>query len=204
VLAWAVTGYVLRWDQAGFWANKVEVGIAAATPVLGEAIKKLALGGNDYGNLTLTRFYALHVLILPALIGAVVVVHVKLARKLGPTPLGDRAQALSPRWPDQALRDVIAMAMVFAILLAYVVSTHGADLAAPADPSAPFDARPLWYFRWLFELRDLAGSAEKLAALAAPAVVGGALVALPLLDRGPSRDPRRRKLCLGGSPGCWR
>jgi ubiquinol-cytochrome c reductase cytochrome b subunit len=201
MLAWAVTGYVLRWDQAGFWANKVEVGIAAATPVLGEAIKKLALGGNDYGNLTLTRFYALHVLILPALIGAVVVVHVKLARKLGPTPLGDRARAQAPRWPDQALRNVIAIAIVFAILLAYVVSMHGADLAAPADPSAAFDARPLWYFRWLFELRELAGSAEKLVAMATPAVVGGALVALPLLDRGPSRDPRRRKLYLGGLAG---
>jgi ubiquinol-cytochrome c reductase cytochrome b subunit len=201
VLAWAVTGYVLRWDQAGFWANKVEVGIAAATPVLGDVIKKLALGGNDYGNLTLTRFYALHVLILPALIGAVVVVHVKLARKLGPTPRSDRAQALSPRWPDQALRNVIAIAIVFTILLAYVVSMHGADLAAPADPSAAFDARPLWYFRWLFELRELAGSAEKLVAMATPAVVGGALVALPLLDRGPSRDPRRRKLWLGGLAG---
>ena len=201
MLAWAVTGYVLRWDQAGFWANKVEVGIAAATPVLGEAIKKLALGGNDYGNLTLTRFYALHVMILPALVGAVVVLHVRLARKLGPTPLGDRQHALSPRWPDQTLRDVIAIAMVFAILLAYVVSMHGADLAAPADPSAPFDARPLWYFRWLFELRELAGSAEKLVAMATPAVVGGALVALPLLDRGPRRDPRRRKLYLGGLAG---
>lgn len=201
MLAWAVTGYVLRWDQAGFWANKVEVGIAAASPVIGEAIKKLALGGNDYGNLTLTRFYALHVLILPAVIGAVVVLHVKLARKLGPTPLGDRAQVMQPRWPDQTLRNVIAIAMVFAILLAYVVSMHGADLAAPADPSAAYDARPLWYFRWLFELRELAGSAEKLVAMATPAVVGGALVALPLLDRGPSRDPRRRKLFLGGLAG---
>ena len=201
MLAWAVTGYVLRWDQAGFWANKVEVGIAAATPVLGEAIKKLALGGNDYGNLTLTRFYTLHVMILPVLIGVVVAAHVWMARKLGPTPLGDRVAAPGPRWPDQTLRNVIAMAIVFIVLLAYVVNMHGADLAAPADPSAAYDARPLWYFRWLFELRELAGSAEKLVAMATPAVVGGALVALPLVDRGPSRDPRRRKLVLGGLAG---
>jgi ubiquinol-cytochrome c reductase cytochrome b subunit len=201
MLAWAVTGFVLRWDQAGFWANKVEVGIAAATPVLGEAIKKLALGGNDYGNLTLTRFYTLHVMLLPALIGAVVVIHVWLARKLGPTPLGDREPAMQPRWPDQTLRNAIAMAIVFIILLAYVVSQHGADLAAPADPSAAYDARPLWYFRWLFELRELAGSAEKLVAMATPAVVGGALVALPLVDKGPSREPRKRVLYLGGLAG---
>ena len=47
ILAWAVTGYVLRWDQAGYWANKVEVGIAAATPVVGGAIKRLAITGRS-------------------------------------------------------------------------------------------------------------------------------------------------------------
>jgi ubiquinol-cytochrome c reductase cytochrome b subunit len=200
-LAWAVTGFVLRWDQAGFWANKVEVGIAAATPVLGDAIKKLALGGNDYGNLTLTRFYTLHVMILPAVVGGVIAGHVVLARKLGATPLGDAERASQPRWPDQTLRNTIAIAMVFAILLAYVINAHGADLAAPADPSAAYDARPLWYFRWLFELRELSGRAEKLVAMATPAVVGGALVMLPLVDRGPAREPRRRLLYLGGLGG---
>jgi ubiquinol-cytochrome c reductase cytochrome b subunit len=200
-LAWAVTGYVLRWDQAGFWANKVEVGIAAATPVLGGVIKKLALGGNDYGNLTLTRFYALHVMILPAIVAAVTCGHVMLARKLGATPFGERAQEPGPRWPDQTLRNVIAIAIVFTILLAYVIASHGVGLAAPADPSQAYDARPLWYFRWLFELRELAGRAEKIVALATPAIVGGALVALPLADRAATRDPKRRLPYLGGLAG---
>ena len=47
VLAFAITGYVLRWDQSGYWANQVEVGIAAGSPGIGPFIKKLALGGND-------------------------------------------------------------------------------------------------------------------------------------------------------------
>ena len=199
ILGWAVTGYVLRWDQAGYWANQVEVGIAAATPVLGGAIKRLALGGNDYGNLTLTRFYMLHVALLPALVTGVVIVHVVLARRHGITPV--RARTSTPWWPNQVLLDVTAMAIVFAVLLAFVVSQQGAGLAAPADPSQAYDARPLWYFRWLFALRELAGSFEKLAALAAPAVVAGALVALPLVDRGPSRNPRRRLLYLGALAG---
>jgi ubiquinol-cytochrome c reductase cytochrome b subunit len=201
MLAWAVTGYVLRWDQAGFWANKVEVGIAAATPVLGGVIRKLALGGNDYGNLTLTRFYALHVVILPAVVAGVTCGHVMLARKLGPTPFGERDQVRKPRWPDQTLRNVIAIAFVFTIVLAYVIVSHGVGLAAPADPSQAYDARPLWYFRWLFELRDLAGRAEKIVALATPAIVGGALVALPLVDRAATRDPKRRLPYLGGLAG---
>jgi ubiquinol-cytochrome c reductase cytochrome b subunit len=201
MLAWAVTGFVLRWDQAGFWANKVEVGIAAATPVLGDAIKKLALGGNDYGNLTLTRFYALHVMVLPIITGGAIAAHIWLARKLGPTPLGDKPAPSVPRWPEQTLRNTIAIAVVFAILLAYVVSVHGVDLTVPADPSQAFDARPLWYFRALFELRQLAGSAEKAAAMIAPAIIIGALVALPLVDSGPSRAPGRRLVFLGGLAG---
>ena len=52
---------MLRWDQAGYWANQVEVGIAAGMPIIGSKIRALAIGGNDYGNLTLTRFYTLHV-----------------------------------------------------------------------------------------------------------------------------------------------
>jgi len=175
VLGFAVSGYVLRWDQAGYWANKVEVGIAAGTPVVGAQIKTLAIGGNEYGNLTLTRFYALHALVLPVVTGAAVVFHVLRARR------GDD-------W-SQRFNQALVMAVVFALLVAYVLTEHGADLAAPADPSAAYDARPLWYFRWLFELRHLAGSAEKVVALVTPAVVGGFLAALPLVDKGPHRKP---------------
>lgn len=195
VLAWAITGYVLPWDQAGYWANRVEVGIAAGTPVLGGVIKQLALGGNDYGNLTLTRFYMLHVALLPGVVTGLVIAHVVLARRHGLTPV--RAGLAAPRWPNQILLDVTAMAVAFAVLLAFVVSQGGIGLAAPADPSQAYDARPLWYFRWLFELRELAGSAEQIAAMAAPALVGGFLIALPLLDTGRERAPRRRALWLG-------
>ena len=175
VLGFAISGYVLRWDQAGYWANKVEIGIAAGTPVVGATVRTLAIGGNEYGNLTLTRFYTLHVIALPGLLVAGTIVHVVLAKR-------------ARTWSD-GLRAAFAMALVFAILIGFVVGQHGADLAAPADPAAAYDARPLWYFRWLFELRHLAGSAEKLAALAAPAIVGGFLVALPLVDKRSKRLP---------------
>jgi ubiquinol-cytochrome c reductase cytochrome b subunit len=199
VLAWAITGYVLPWDQAGYWANRVEVGIAADTPVLGEPIRQLALGGNDYGNLTLTRFYMLHVVLMPAVVTGLVVWHIVLARRHGATPVGARSDRLP--WADQRLLDVIAMAVVFTVLLVFAVTQGGPGLAAPADPSQAYDARPLWYFRWLFELRELAGSAEQLAAMAAPAIVGGFLVALPLLDRGRERAAAHRRLWLGGLAG---
>ncbi|MFT3697594.1 MAG: cytochrome bc complex cytochrome b subunit [Kofleriaceae bacterium] len=199
VLGFAISGYVLRWDQAGYWANRVEIGIAASTPVVGSTIRGLAIGGNEYGNLTLTRFYALHVVVLPGIVALGTGAHIWLSRRHGTTPRWGR-EGLAPvaRWPQQTIRSVTAMAAVFAILLGYVIAQHGADLAAPADPASAYDARPLWYFRWLFELRHLAGSAEKLAALAAPAIVGGFLVGLPLVDRGPDRAPKSRRPYIAG------
>jgi ubiquinol-cytochrome c reductase cytochrome b subunit len=199
VLGWAVTGYVLRWDQAGYWANRVEVGIAAGTPIVGGAIRALAIGGNEYGNLTLTRFYALHVVVMPGLVLALVGAHVWLSRRLGATSRIPGEP--TPRWPAQTVRHAIAMAVVFAALLAYTIAQDGADLAAPADPSAAYDARPLWYFRWLFELRVLAGSFEQVAALAAPAIVAGFLVALPLVDRDPDASMRKRLPFIAGVAG---
>ena len=198
-LAWAVTGYVLRWDQAGYWANRVELGIAAGTPIVGEPIRDLALGGNDYGNLTLTRFYALHVVALPVLVALLTYVHVKIARRHGTTPM--RGGTAVPRWPDQSVRDALAMALTLAILLGYVASSGGIELAAPADPSQAYDARPLWYFRWLFELRELFGPYEKIVALLAPAVLGGFLVALPLFDRSTARQTAKRLPWLGALAG---
>lgn len=180
VLASSVTGLVLRWDQAGYWASKVEIGIAAATPVIGDVLQRLAQGGNDYGNLTVTRFHALHVVVLPALLMALVAGHLWLARRHGPVP---RAAKLEPsrRWPAQTVRDLLAVAAVFAALTAVVLTTGGAGLEAPADPSSTYDARPLWFFRWLFHLRKLAGAWEAAAALLVPGLVLGFLAAMPFL-----------------------
>ena len=210
ILGFAISGFVLRWDQSGYWANRVEVGIAASTPIVGDTLRKLMIGGNDYGNLTLTRFYALHLAVLPALLVLGVVGHIALARRHGVTALrpgpewsgpanaGQRGPS-APRWPAQSLRNVVVMAAALACLVVYTVTQHGADLAAPADPSAAFDARPLWYFRWLFELRHLAGSSETIAALAAPAIVLGFLAALPLVDRRPELSPKQRLPWIGGT-----
>ncbi len=196
VLAWAITGYWLRWDQAGFYAAQVELGIAAGTPIVGGLIKGIAIGGNDYGNLTLTRAYAVHIIVLPALVVLVTYFHVSIARRLGPTPLR-KAMPPTPYWPVQSVRNALAIAVTFTMLFIYVISQHGVDLAAPADPTSAFDARPLWPFRWLFELRVIAGSAEQLVAMAAPAVFGGFLVALPFIDKRTERSPAQRKMALG-------
>jgi ubiquinol-cytochrome c reductase cytochrome b subunit len=200
LLGWAVTGYALRWDQDAAWANHLAG--EAASPAPSATGAHAAAGGGavrglDEGNLQLGRFYLLHVMILPLVALAVVAVHAMIARKLGPTPANDRNQTSKPRWPDQTLRNAIAMGLAFAILLAYVVATRGVGLGAPLDPSQAQDARPLWYLRWLSELRTLAGGAAGVVGVALIA----ALMALPLVDRAATREPRKRMMYLGGLGG---
>src|SRR5678809_1514354 len=58
VLGLSLTGYLLPWDQKGYWATKVSTNIAAITPIVGEQVQALAVGGANYGHHTLTRFFA--------------------------------------------------------------------------------------------------------------------------------------------------
>jgi ubiquinol-cytochrome c reductase cytochrome b subunit len=203
ILAFALTGYLLPWDQTGYWATKVATGIAGTTPVFGQEVQALVQGGNEYGNLTLTRFFAIHVFILPGAMILLLVGHIALFRRHGVTPhwwlskqkLAGRTQ---PFWPDQLFRDVMAMAMAFAALVAVNIATRGVSLDGPADPSSNFDARPEWYFRALFQaLKYFEGPMEHVVALGAQVVIGGVLIALPFLDRGESHCPKRRWPYLG-------
>src|ERR1022692_5267342 len=77
------TGYLLPWDQLAFWAITVGTNIAGYAPVIGPKLKYLMLGGNAVGQEALTRFYALHVIVLPAIAGLMVAVHVWRGRKDG-------------------------------------------------------------------------------------------------------------------------
>ncbi len=202
LLAFALTGYLLPWDQTGYWATKVATGIAGTSPVIGQELQAAVQGGNEYGNLTLTRFFAIHVFVLPALLIALLVLHIALFRRHGVTRhfwVNERDAALrvAPFWPDQLWKDMLAMAIVFTILLVLNVQSHGVPLGAPADPASNFDARPEWYFRPLFQaLKYFSGPLEMVVALGLPVVVGGILLAMPFLDRGTSHHPRHRILYL--------
>lgn len=78
VIGFGFTGYLLPWDQKAYWATMVGANIAGQTPVVGGMVAKVLVGGTDMGAATLTRFYALHVLVLPALILLALGVHLFL------------------------------------------------------------------------------------------------------------------------------
>ncbi len=77
------SGYLLPWDQLAFWATKIGTGIAGSIPVIGGYVSLILVGGTDIGAETLTRFYAIHVLILPATIVVLLVLHFMMVRLQG-------------------------------------------------------------------------------------------------------------------------
>ena len=193
-LAFALTGYLLPWDQKGYWATRVATNIAGSIPVVGHAMQRLLVGGSEYGHLTLSRFYSLHVFMLPAAVVVVFALHLALFRKHGVTPPEDAdATKVEPFYPKQLGKDLLVGLAVLGILFALTLREHGAPLDAPADPASNYPARPEWYFLALFELlKFVPGRIEWVAAVGLPFVLGGYLVLLPFLDRGASRAVRAR------------
>jgi quinol-cytochrome oxidoreductase complex cytochrome b subunit len=88
------TGYLLPWDQLAFWAVTVGTNIASAVPLVGEQVRELMLGGRAIDQPTLIRFYALHVIMLPGLLGVLFAYHMWRIRKDGGLACADAAATL--------------------------------------------------------------------------------------------------------------
>ncbi len=185
VMGLSLTGYLLPWDQKGYWATKVATSIAAITPVFGPEIQRLIIGGTDYGHHTLSRFFALHAGVLPAGIVALLVVHIYLFRRHGLTPKKPLRKPDEAFWPDQVLKDAVACLAVMAAVLVLVLKYHGAPLGAPADPSEPFSAaRPEWYYLFLFQLlKYFPGGSELWGAIIIPGFVALLVFLMPVFGR---------------------
>jgi quinol-cytochrome oxidoreductase complex cytochrome b subunit/cytochrome c len=201
-LGLAFTGYLLPWDERAYWATKVGLSIVGTTPAIGDDLKTALQGGSQLGNLTLTRFFGLHVFVLPGLLILLVVVHLYLFRLHGVTPpwwqSAEQLKACEePFWPRQVLKDAIVW-LVFLVALGWWAWQQPAPLEAQADPSRHYEARPEWYFMFFFQiLRYFEGPAEVVGTFVLPLLFFLVLFFWPFLDRNPQRDPRRRPVALG-------
>lgn len=185
VLGLSLTGYLLPWDQKGYYATQVATNIAGVTPLIGPEIQQVAQGGTGYGHQTLTRFFALHAGLLPALLIGALAAHIAVFRRHGITVPEKHAQKPAAMfWPDQVLKDAIACLAVLATILFFVVY-KGAELSGPADPAEAFSAaRPEWYFLFLFrflkfEAVDSLGLA--FGAIYVPGAIMGVIALMPIV-----------------------
>ena len=154
-LAFGFTGYLLPWDELSLSATKVGTDIPRAVPVVGQWITQLLRGGEDVTGDTLTRFYSIHVSILPVFAFLLLAVHVFLIQKHGissPLSAKNRTVRTIPFWPNFVFREAIVwlvltgLLLTVAILLPNSLGTQ-ADLMAPA----PEGIKPEWYFLFLFQ-----------------------------------------------------
>ncbi|MCI0406826.1 MAG: cytochrome b N-terminal domain-containing protein, partial [candidate division Zixibacteria bacterium] len=148
--AFAFTGYLLPWDQKGYWATVVGTNMMGLVPLVGEYILKIVRGGMELGALALTRFYAVHVLILPSLLIFFLGLHLYLITKHGSAGSWDESKNdLSrgfPFYPKQVARDLVIAFLLISLLLilAWKVGAPLDDVADPTDET--YIPRPDWYF----------------------------------------------------------
>lgn len=219
VLGFAFTGYLLPWDQKAYWATVVGTNIAGSAPFIGGAALELLRGGQQLGAVTLTRFYGIHVWVLPAVLFLLLGVHIFAVIRQGiaasprrrplatPTPGLSRREAYEleyaaekqagkPFWAA-LIKDAIVVAILLAVLIALAVGM-GAPLEARANPNArAYVPRPEWYFLDLFQmLWYFTGSLEPLLIFLVFTVGATVFVLVPFLDRGRARHPRQRPVAM--------
>ncbi len=197
VMGLGLTGYLLPWDQKGFWATNVATNLMTLSPGVGKEVQQLAVGGNAYGHHTLTRFFAMHAGVLPLILVAFLGLHIALFRRHGITAHITPGRSDEFFWPKQVLFDAIACLVLLTVVLLLTVhfdlaclihgklppEHRGAELGAPADASEPYAAaRPEWFYLFLFQLlKYFPGSSEIIGAIVIPTIVVILLFALPLV-----------------------
>lgn len=223
VLGFAFTGYLLPWDQNAYWATQVGVNMLGTVPVIGDLMAPVVRGGEILGALTLSRFFALHVLFFPATLAALVMIHLFILRRVGPAGpwrgayerrnIGGTASqgggAGSPGfverrvrhsetfYPRQVFMDAMVMLGIFGVaaFLALTVPFPLTDKADPSDTS--FVPIPEWYFLFYYELlKYVHGPFEPLATWVLPSMFFLSLFFWPFIDRNPARNPIKRPVAL--------
>jgi cytochrome b6 len=157
-LGFGFTGYLLPWNELAYFATKVGTDIVGAVPLVGEPLKVLLRGGEDVTGATLSRFYAIHIAILPALMTMLLAGHLLFVQRQGMHApayvdrLPDDKKQDMPFFPNFLLRDTLLWLVVLNLLL-YLAVFFPWELGEKADlfASAPEGIKPEWYFMFMFQ-----------------------------------------------------
>ncbi|MGA7872912.1 MAG: cytochrome b N-terminal domain-containing protein [Candidatus Binatus sp.] len=220
VMLFGFTGYLLPWNQKAYWATVVGTNIAGATPMIGQYIVRFFRGGSEVGPQTLSRFYAMHVLMLPAALIVFVSAHlfmvvrqgisappshhpeydnldIETQRRMADEEYHRRKEAGESFYPFYLAKDVVAVVIAF-LVVAFLAWRYPVEIGEMADPaSISFNPRPDWYFLFLFQaLKYFPGSLESVAAVGLPGIALLILLAVPFFDRRMRQHPLDRPIAV--------
>lgn len=152
------SGYLLPWNELAFFATKIGTDIAGVVPFIGDDIKEVLRGGEDVTDATLSRFYGIHVAILPLITTFFLVIHLFFVQKQGMhepasfKKMPEEKKRYTPFVPNFALKDALLWIIVFNIVI-FLALIFPWELGLKADPFAPAPAgiKPEWYFMFMFQ-----------------------------------------------------
>ena len=159
------TGYSLVYEQLSYWGATVAGNLTESVPIAGPFLARLLRGGEMVGDNTLTRFFILHIGILPALTAGLLGAHVLLFRLHGVTEFEFESPRLRapaekrtfPFFPDHMMTELI-IGLGLGLLLTCLAVIFPVGLAEKADPlTTPAHIKPEWYFFWTFRWLKLTG-----------------------------------------------
>src|SRR3954470_4167872 len=214
-LGMAFTGQVLRFDQDAYWGLGIGASIASRVPIIGPVIVKLMLGGPTIAGATLSRFFTLHVFVIPGTLIGLVALHLLMVLKLGinewpmPGRLVRRATYVNeyheltkkdgaPFFPYAIWKDMFFAAMVIAAVAACALFFGPFGPGGRPDPTIIQTVpRPDYFFLWLYALLSLLPpSMETPALLIGPVVVILILLLLPFLSGEGEKSWKRRPIAV--------
>ena len=208
-MGFGFTGYLLPWNELAYFATKVGTEITGAVPVIGAFSRRLLRGGEEVTGATLTRFYGIHVAILPALTASLVGLHLFLVQKHGMSVPMDVEKSGAPArtmpfFPNFLLRDIVGWLAALAGLAALAAFVP-AELGRKADPflPAPAGIKPEWYFVFMFQTlkylpAKILGIEGEIVGILAFGLGGLFLLLIPVLDRRSARgEPSRLFVGIG-------
>jgi ubiquinol-cytochrome c reductase cytochrome b subunit len=208
------SGQILRWDPDAYWGLAVAGSMAGRVPVIGPWVVRVLLGGPVIGADSLSRFFALHVFVIPGALLFFLAVHLWLVLKRGISAPPVPGQVVDPQKYDEEyekelkagvpflgdamLKDVLfsSLAVIVVVVLAAVLGPKGPT--GPPDPTlSGANPRPEWPFLWLFALLSLSPpAAETFIILVFPVLLVAALLLVPFVSNRGERAPSRRPVAV--------
>ena len=208
-MGFGFTGYLLPWNELAYFATKVGTEITGVVPLVGPFLGRLLRGGDEVTGATLTRFYGIHVAVLPLLTTLILGLHLFLVQKHGMSvpPGVERAGGARRTMhflPNFLLRDLVGWLSALAILAA-LAAYFPAELGQKADPfaPAPIGIKPEWYFMFMFKTLKylpsyILGIEGEIVGVVGFGVGGLVLLLIPFLDRRTARGEPSRLFTWGG------